>query len=158
MAYFLKKMSEKELHGKYLTNTEFNRLAQMGGEVESLTLNIVNSTEMTMSTVTTPDKCMAIAADVYTYKDPKTGGQALEECVGLGDDIYVIAQINGLLYLTRGAVFSHYEFQQPIESRLTDEAWQEILTKKQEPKPAFWMNDIKISIPKLKTAPNYNLY
>jgi hypothetical protein len=158
MADFLKKMSEKELHGKYLTNTEFNRLAQMGGEVESLTLNIVNSTEMTMSTVTTPDKCMAIAADVYTYKDPKTGGQVLEECVGLGDDIYVIAQINGLLYLTRGAVFSHYEFQQPIESRLTDEAWQEILTKKQEPKPAFWMNDIKISIPKLKTAPNYNLY
>ncbi|MDD4992484.1 MAG: DUF3160 domain-containing protein [Paludibacter sp.] len=158
IADFLKKMSEKELHGKYLTNTEFNRLTQMGGEVESLTLDIINSTEMDMTTVTTPDKCMAIAADVYTYIDPRTGGQALEECVGLGDEIYVIAQINGLLYLTRGAVFSHHEFQQPISSRLTDEAWQEMLAKKQDPKPAFWMNDIKISIPKLKTSPNYNLY
>ncbi|HLP06467.1 MAG TPA: DUF3160 domain-containing protein [Paludibacter sp.] len=158
IADFLKKMSEKELHGKHLTNTEFDRLAQMGGEVESLTLNIINSNEMDMSTVTTPDKCMAIAADVYTYKDSIKGGQTLEECVGLGDEIYVIAQINGLLYLTRGAVFSHHEFQQPISSRLTDEAWQEILAKKQEPKPAYWLNDIKISMPKLKTAPNYNLY
>ncbi len=157
IADFLKKMSEKELHGKYLTNTEFDRLAQMGGEVESLTLNIINSTEMDMTTVTTPDKCMAIAADVYTYMDPN-GGRVLEECVGLGDEIYVIAQINGLLYLTRGAVFSHHEFQQPVSSRLTDEAWQEMLTKKQEPKPAFWMNDIKINVPKPKIAPNYNLY
>ena len=158
MADFLKKMSEKELHGKYLTNKEFDRLAQMGGEIESLTLNIIESMEGQMSQVSTPDKCMAIAADVYSYKDPKEGGQALEECVGLGDEIFVIAQINGLLYLTRGAVFSQYEFKQPIESRLTDEAWQKMLTKKQEPMPAFWMNDIKISVPKLKTAPNYNLF
>jgi len=70
----------------------------------------------------------------------------------------VIAEINGLLYLTRGAVFSHHEFIQPISSRLTDEGWQEILKNKQEPKPAFWMNDIKINTPKLKTAPNFNLY
>jgi len=158
IADFLKKMSEKELHGKYLTNSEFDRLAQMGGEIENLTLDIINANEMDMTVVTTPDKCMAIAADVYTYKDPKIGGWALEECVGLGDEIYVIAEINGLLYLTKGAVFSQYEFQQPIDSRLTDEAWQEILNKKQEPKPAFWMNDIKINVPKLKTAPNYNLY
>jgi len=158
MADFLKKMSQKELHGKHLTNTEFDRLAQIGGEVESLTLNIIESNEGQMSQVTTPDKCMAIAADVYSYSDPIRGGHVLEECVGLGDEIYVIAEINGLLYLTRGAVFSHYEFQQPIDSRLTDEGWQEMLTKKQEPKPAFWMNDIKINIPKLKTASNFNLY
>ena len=151
-------MSEKELHGKHLTNNEFDRLAQMGGEVENLTLTILNSSEMDMSTVTTPDKCMAIAADVYTYEEPNIGGRALEECVGLGDEIYVIVQINGLLYITRGAVFSHYEFQQPIDSRLTDEAWQEMLYKNQEPKPAFWMNDIKINIPKLATSPNYNLF
>jgi len=158
MAGFLKKMSIKELHRKHLTNVEFDRLAQIGGEVESLTLNIIESNEGQMSQVTTPDKCMAIAADVYSYSDPIRGGHVLEECVGLGDEIYVIAEINGLLYLTRGAVFSHHEFQQPIDARLTDEGWQEMLKKKQEPKPAFWMNDIKINIPKLKTTSNFNLY
>ena len=158
MAGFLKKMSEKELNGKYLTNNELDDLAQIGGAIENLTLNIIESNEGQISQVTTPDKCMAIAADVYSYTDPIKGGQALEECVGLGDEIYVIAEINGLLYLTRGAVFSHHEFIQPISSRLTDEGWQEILKNKQEPKPAFWMNDIKINTPKLKTAPNFNLY
>ena len=151
-------LSKKELRGQKLSNKEFDDLSFIGGEVESLTLNIIESDEGTVSDVKTPEKYMAIAADVYTYENKNGDGNCLEECVGMGDEIYVVAEINGLLYLTRGAVYSHYEFTQPISERLTDEAWQKQLLEHNEPKGAIWMNDIKINIPHPKTTPNFNLY
>lgn len=159
MAGLFIKISEKELKGQKLTDKEFNTLSFIGGEIESLTLNIIDSNEGFISSVTTPEKYMAIAADVYTYKDIKQDEwKCLEECVGMGDEIYVLAEINGLLYLTRGAVYSHYEFLQPTSDRLTDEAWQKQLLDNKEPEGAIWMNDIKIKIPHPKTSPNFNLY
>ena len=146
-------VSEKELNGQKVSDKEFDELSFIGGEIESLTLNILESTETTTSMVKTPDRYMAVATDVYTYNTA-----CLQETVGMGDEIYVVAEINGLLYLTRGAVFSHYEFNQPSSNRLTDEAWQEILLKHNEPKQEPWMNDIKISVPKIKTRANFNLY
>ena len=153
IAKFLNKISSKEMKGELVTNPEFDSLSFLGGQIESLTLNILESTEMTTSTVRTPDRYVAVATDVYTYND-----KCLEEGVGLGDEIYVVADINGLLYLTRGAVFSHYEFIQPTSERLTDEEWQQQLLDNKEPPQAVWMNDIRIRIPHVKTAPNFNLY
>lgn len=145
-------ISKKELAGEKISNQEFNSLSYIGGEIERLTLNIIESNVGYMSSVSTPDRYIAIAADVYTYKD-----ECLEESVGMGDEIYVIAEINGLLYLTRGAVFSHYEFTQPSSQRLTDEAWQKQLLDKKTPPPAVWMNDIKTNAPIPGKAPEYNL-
>ena len=153
MAGLFVRISDKELKGKKISNLEFDTLSFIGGEVESLTLNIIESNEGFTSQVNTPERYMAIATDVYTYND-----KCLEEGVGMGDEIYVVAEINGLLYLTRGAVYSHYEFIQPTSERLTDEAWQNQLIDRKEPKQAVWMNDIKINVSHPKTAPNFNLY
>jgi len=153
MAGLFIRISDKEIKGQKLTNLEFDTLSFTGGKVEQLTLNIIESTEMDISTVTTPERYMAIATDVYTHND-----HCLEEGVGMGDEIYVIAEINGLLYLTRGAVYSHYEFIQPTSNRLTDEEWQKQLIEHKTPQQSIWMNDIKINIPRPKTAPNFNLY
>jgi hypothetical protein len=153
MAGLFIRISDKELKGQKISNKEFDTLSFIGGQVESLTLNIIESHEGFVSQVTTPERYMAIATDVYTYND-----KCLEEGVGMGDEIYIIAEINGLLYLTRGAVFSHYEFTQSTSERLTDEAWQKQLLDHKGPTQAVWMNDIKISVPRPKTAPNFNLY
>lgn len=153
MADFLLTISEKELKKETITDDQFDNLSFMGGEIESLTLNILEAGQTSVREVTSPDRYISVVADVYTYRD-----QCLEEAVGLGDEIYVIAEINGLLYLTRGAVFSHYEFIQPSSSRLTDEEWQEQVLRGKEPPHAQWMDVIKIKVPKLKTAPNFNLY
>ncbi len=150
MAELFKRISEKEVKGQKISNTEFDTLSFIGGKVERLTLK---SSEGYVSHVTTPERYIAIATDVYTFND-----KCLQEAVGMGDEIYVIAEINGLLYLTRGAVFSHYEFIQTTSERLTDEAWQKQLIEHKVPKHAVWMNDIKISVPRPKTAPNFNLY
>jgi hypothetical protein len=157
LADFLLRMSKKELAGEKLSDKEFDELAGTGGAVEFLTLNIVESTEMSTTALTTPERYMAIATDVYTYNG-KDEAKCLEETVGMGDEIYVIAEINGLLYLTRGAVFSQYEFTQPTVDRLTDEAWQKKLLDHKEPAYPVWMNDIKINVEHPKTAPNFNLY
>jgi hypothetical protein len=147
------RISTKELSGEMISNDEFDELSFIGGKIESLTLRIIESGMGQISQVSTPERYIAIATDVYTYND-----DCLQEAIGMGDEIYVIAEINGLLYLTRGAVFSQYEFKQPTSSRLTDEEWQKQLLNHQEPKSAIWMDDIKINIRRLKTAPNFNLY
>ncbi len=147
------RISDKELKKQNISNLEFDSLSYIGGEVERLTMNIIEADKNSITDVSTPERYLAVATDVYTYND-----QCLEEGVGMGEEIYVIAEINGLLYLTRGAVFSHYEFIQPTANRLTDEEWQKQLLEHNTPLPSIWMNDIKIIIPRLKTAPYFNLY
>ena len=153
MANLFLRLSNKELQKQPLSNAEFDSLSFIGGKVESLTLKIIESNQASTQAVTTPDRYVAVATDVYTYNE-----NCLQETVGMADDIYVIAEINGLLYLTRGAVFSHYEFTGPSSDRLTDEEWQKQLLEHKTPAQAIWMNDIRINVPQPKTAPNFNLY
>ena len=74
-------------------------------------------------------------ADVHTYDT-----EVLEVGVGKAHAIYVIVEIEGKLKLTRGAIFSFYEFQWPISDRLTDEKWQEMLENGSAPKQPEWIN------------------
>jgi hypothetical protein len=76
------------------------------------------------------DERMAVVADVHT--DVNTG-QVLEEGVGDAFLIYVIAPVEGQLVATQGGVFSYYEFTQPMDDRLTDEAWQALEPKRDLP-------------------------
>jgi hypothetical protein len=99
--------------------------------------------------VTGPDKTIALTVDIYTRNVPGCPKNAiLHEATGYGNTIHVLVEINGLLYLTRGAVFSYYEF--PYETRLTDEDWIKLLDHK-EIAPASWMNDLTIK-PILKST------
>jgi len=62
----------------------------------------------------------------------------LEEGVGRVFTIYVVAPIEGQLVVTKGGVFSHYEFTQPLSERLTDESWRELLDSGQAPPLEPW--------------------
>ena len=44
----------------------------------------------------------------------------------------------GGLQVTRGGVYSYYEFWQPIADRLTDEEWREMLDKEEQPPQPDW--------------------
>lgn len=63
------------------------------------------------------------------------------EATGYGNTIHVIVEINGYLYLTRGATFSYYEF--PFVDRLTDEKWLDMLNQ-QKIAPVDWMKGITV--------------
>jgi hypothetical protein len=121
----LKSISEKELRGEPLTEDEVWRIRKIGDTLEGIvTLSVATAEEITSET----DERMAIVADVHTdLNDP---AEVLEEAVGDAFTIYVLVPSGDRLVLTQGAVFSYYEFKQPLSERLTDEAWQAL-----DPKP-----------------------
>ncbi|MEO0238783.1 MAG: DUF3160 domain-containing protein [candidate division WOR-3 bacterium] len=64
------------------------------------------------------DALLPLVADVHTDVN---SGQVLEVAIGYPLEIYVKGK--GKTY--RGAMFSYYEFKQPMKERMTDKDWQE---------------------------------
>lgn len=61
---------------------------------------------------------------------------------GTADNIYIIVEIEGNVYLTRGATHSYYEFIRPLNTRMTDEEWQQMLEHGTPPEAPQWMKNI----------------
>jgi Protein of unknown function (DUF3160) len=112
----LKGISEKGLRNEKLTEDEYETIRHIGGTLEYMTLSVMTGNPGTWEMVNETDKDMAVVADVHTG-----GDRVLEEGVGHANAILVIVPVEGKLVLTRGAVFSYYEFEQPAADRLTDE-------------------------------------
>ena len=147
LAHSLQAIAEKELRGEPLNEQEFELIRFYGGELEHI---VMASADSDVEDPFAPkfmdeEPQAAIAADVAT--DPN--GQVLEEAVGRVDEIHVIVplvQEDGSLYLqvAKGGVFSYYEFAWPIDDRLTDEKWREMLSKGQEPERPGWTNSFMV--------------
>lgn len=125
---FLINCSVKELRNEELTVDEYNTLLIYGGTLEWLTLSLAEGPVLSET-----DRNMAVIADVHTVP-----GSYLEAGVGPASEIYVVVPIGGKLYLTRGAVFSYYEFIS--DKRLTDEQWQQLFKEGKEPSQPVWTN------------------
>jgi hypothetical protein len=119
----LKTISEKELANQPLTEEEYDVIRFIGGRLEGIT---TFSEELTGEIASEADEKMAIVADVHT--DTNTG-QVLEEGAGDAFTIYAVVPVDGQTVVTKGGVFSYYEFTQPMSERLTDEAWQAMSPK-----------------------------
>lgn len=153
-AQFLLNASEKELAGKELTEEEYDQLQYIGATFENISLDLVREPDqylMGWSDVQGADKKVALVADVYTANADNNPEKAiLFEAVGDADEIYVVVEIGGYLYLTRGAVLSYREFIQPIdEPRLTDEEWQQQLEKNPRKGVPDWMKRIIVPLNKM---------
>ncbi|MGY5854606.1 MAG: DUF3160 domain-containing protein [Candidatus Thorarchaeota archaeon] len=137
----LKEISVKELSGTPLNETEVSTIWNSGGTLDYIGSIPTESEELTSDA----DKLMAVIADVHT--DPNSFA-VLEEAVGDPMVIYAAVQvyINGVsrVILTRGGTFSYYEFQQSMDNRLTDEAWQEMLDQGQEPDMPDWTSSFVV--------------
>lgn len=145
LAQFLLDISNKELNKEQITEKEFDEMSWIGGEIEQMTFQILGTDHLPER-----EKRIALAADVYAFNDT-----VLEEAVGKADEIYVIAEINGLPYLTKGACFSYYEF--PSKTRLTDEAWQQLIAEGKTPPHPEWLNSIYVKTSSLKARPGYSI-
>ena len=132
---FLRNVSVKELTNKKLTEAEYEQIRYYGADLERLTLSVMEGNPSNWYEVTSEtDKNMAVIADVHT-----SGSNCLEEGVGHASEILVVVPIEGKLYLTRGAIFSYYEFIHPSADRLTDEKWQKMLKDRTAPAMPDWM-------------------
>ena len=129
-------ISIKELENEQLTEDEIRYINYAGSNIAGFAT--FDDPEADPWVSETDDR-MAVIADVHT--DPNSG-QVLE--VGSGDPytIYVVVQDhNGKLRLTRGGTFSYYEFKHPMNDRLTDEQWQDMIDNNPPDLPE-WMTNI----------------
>ena len=106
------------------------------------------------------DKSISVVADVYTANAGNNPDKSvLYEAVGPVHEIYVVVEIEGYLYLTRGAVFSYREFQEDLNApRTTDEEWQENLKTHPDKGIPEWMLDIIVPINGKKIDNEYIFY
>jgi len=126
---FLATASRKELRNEPLNTDELRALEKYGAKLEMLMLSITSMGTDNRATSwweieNKTDRSMALVADVHTSVD-----EVLEEAVGNAAEIWVVVPIQGKLRLTRGAVFTYYEFKHPAADRMTDEAWQQRIRK-----------------------------
>lgn len=150
-AEFLLNCSKKELAGKNLTEQEYRQIETIGSTFENITLNLIKEPDqflMGWGNVNGADKKISVVADVYTansYNNPDKS--VLYEAVGPAHEIYVVVELDGYLYLTRGAVFSYREFQEDIAApRKTDEEWQQELQTQPDKGIPNWMKEIIVPL------------
>jgi len=151
---FLRDVSIKELENTPLSESEYANIYCFGKVMQELVSD--NFDPQNPWNYDSDD--MAVVADVHT--DSNTD-QCLEEGVGYPLEINVIVNEGGTIRITRGAIFSYYEFTQPIADRLTDEAWREMLVSDTPPALPQWYDglmDMTSSQPSFMEDSPDNLY
>ncbi len=121
----LLEISRKELAGEDLTEEEYDFITDFPGPY---------------SIGFDPDvKKTTLVADVLT--DGNTPQEVLEEGTGTVDLMVVAYKLpDGRVIAGVGPVMSYYEFKEPLDSRLTDEAWREMLSEGQAPPRPAWVD------------------
>jgi Protein of unknown function (DUF3160) len=120
----LQTISEKELENKELTSEDYEFIKTFGDQLSG-----------TIGDVEEKAKKTTIVADVHTDGNTET---VLEEGVGHVEMMVIAYKLpDGRIIIGAGPVMSHYEFKQPIQDRLTDEKWREML-ESNPPKRPEW--------------------
>ena len=123
----LVELSEKELENEELSEEDYEFIENFGDELNAV-----------ISEVDEKAKKTTIVADVHT--DANTG-RVLEEGVGYVELVVVAYKVpDGRILIGAGPVMSYYEFKQPMQNRLTDEQWRELLSSEPPERPEWYAN------------------
>ncbi len=126
-------ISNKELENQELTKEDYDFIKNFGEELNGVIQDVDEKAKKT-----------TIVADVHTAgPDMKSGRVVLEEGVGYVDLIVVAYKVpDGRILIGAGPVMSYYEFKQPMQERLTDEKWREMLDSKPPERPEwYWQQE-----------------
>ncbi len=119
--------SQKELENEELSEADYEFIENFGDELNAVIAEVDDKAKKT-----------TIVADVHTEGNTR---QVLEEGVGYVDLIVVAYKVpDGRILIGAGPVMSYYEFKQPMENRLTDEQWRELLRADPPERPEWYSN------------------
>ena len=144
---FCTSASEKEIRGERLSDEEYLNIRCIGASIEYFTLSVIDPDKYfkNWDDIQGPDRQLAIVADVMTRNiDGCQKNGILYEATGPANAIYVVVEIDGNAYLTRGATYSYYEFVEPLGPRLTDEQWQQMLASPDAPGVPGWIRPVMV--------------
>jgi hypothetical protein len=118
----LQAISEKELENEELTEEDYEFIKNFGSQLEGVIADVDENARKT-----------TVVADVHTDANTEA---ILEEGVGYVDMVIVAYKLpDGRILIGAGPVMSYYEFKQPMDERLTDEKWREMLEEKPPERP-----------------------
>ena len=117
----LETIANKELAKELPTKEEFDLIRSYGGQLEHFWEEVMKADFPDEAEYITPMlHPAALVTDIAT--DPN--GRCLQAGTGNPIEIGVLVEVDGKLKLATGAVFSYYEFEQPLGDRMTDNDWQ----------------------------------
>lgn len=118
----LYEISIKELNDETLTDEEYDFIREYGGTLEHFWYDVM-SYDTGDEEINTEKYQASLVVDVAT--DPN--GQVLEMGTGRPCTIYVIVNVDGKVKIAKGSVYSFYQFPWPLEDRLTDTSFRELM-------------------------------
>nr|QNO44068.1 hypothetical protein DKCKCFMF_00001 [Methanosarcinales archaeon ANME-2c ERB4]QNO44209.1 hypothetical protein BDDIBOIB_00004 [Methanosarcinales archaeon ANME-2c ERB4] len=117
-------ISSKELENEELSEDDYNFIKNFGDNLDGVIADVDDKAKKT-----------TIIADVHTDSNTE---HVLEEGVGYVDLIVVAYKLpDGRILVGAGPVMSYYEFKHPMDDRLTDEAWRELLDSNPPERPEW---------------------
>ncbi|OPX31515.1 MAG: hypothetical protein B1H09_02695, partial [Gemmatimonadaceae bacterium 4484_173] len=120
----LQSIAERELAGELLSTEDADFLKGFAGYLEG---------SIVLGDVTTEGLETSLIADVHTDQNSSS---VLEVASGnLDNCVVVYRRADGVVEAAIGPVLSYYQFSHPMNDRLTDEAWREILLSDPPPRP-----------------------
>ncbi|MBS5449993.1 MAG: DUF3160 domain-containing protein [Coriobacteriia bacterium] len=122
LAEQLRVIANKELRAELPTEDEFELIRSFGVQLEHF-WQAVHEEDAGGVEFTTTEFPAAIVTDIAT--DPN--GAVLEIGTGTIANLTVIVPVDGTLRLASGPAYSFYQFAQPIDQRLTDSTWREMI-------------------------------
>ena len=140
-------LSIKELQNEPLTEDEINDLLYIGGEMERIMVDFVESSDENevmywYEIQNSTDRRMPVVVDLMRVVENSVGlpkDEIFSIGTGKPTEIFVIYPHEGKLYMGRGATFSYYEFLN--KERLTDEVWQKMVYDEATDFPT-WYKDL----------------
>jgi len=119
----------KELLNQELSDDDYAYIMGFGEILEAAVLGVDEEGVKT-----------TLVADVHTHGVEQ---QVVEEGVGYVDLIIVACSVpDGGIFLAAGPVMSYYEFKHPMNDRLTDEAWRQLLDSPDRPDRPTWFQPL----------------
>jgi hypothetical protein len=138
-------IAEKELRGEPLTEEEYDTIRFYGGALEHLTMAAADTEAEEGQppggqVMPEEEPQAAVIADVATDPAPEL---VLEVAVGRINELHAVVPLieqdgTVTLQVAKGGVFSYYEFPWPMDDRLTDETWRQMLDEGEAPPLPEW--------------------
>lgn len=131
-------ISKAELENRELTDDDYDFIKHFGDFLKSMSSKLLAEKEAELLAEEEVDPDMfktTLIADVHTDGNTQ---QVLEEASGYIRPMIVAYKLpKNYILVGVGPVFSYYEFKRPMDDRLTDEEWREMLQTNPPPNPEW---------------------